>query len=161
MGILGKAIKAQQEGATYYSRLAQRSAQSALSDIFAMLADDEKRHEMILQAAREKVPAPLREDGIGDKVQVLFQSIEELKSEIPAPLEQAEVYLAALDMERQAVQIYEELLESSPNPEDKALYAFLIDQEQIHIDLLEALYQHINRPNNWVEAAEFGIREEY
>lgn len=161
MGILGKAIKAQQEGASYYSLLAQRSAQSALSDIFTLLADDEKRHEMVLQAAQDSLPAPLQQDGIDDKVQALFKSIEGLKSEIPAPLEQAEVYSAAIDMEREAVALYQQLMDSSSNPEDRALYAFLIDQEQIHIDLLEALHQHINRPNSWVEAAEFGIREEY
>ena len=42
-----------------------------------------------------------------------------------------------------------------------ALFHFLIQEENRHRDLMEELYQHVNRPNNWVESAEFGVREEY
>lgn len=64
-------------------------------------------------------------------------------------------------MEKKAASLYEQLLTQTDNPDDKALYAFLIDQEQIHAQVMEQLYRHVNRPNEWVEAAEFGLREEY
>lgn len=161
MGILGKAIQAQKDGAVYYSQLAQRSAQSALRDIFALLADDERRHEMVLMHVREKLPQPLQDDGVSAKVSTLFESLETIKGDIPAPIEQADVYMAAVEMERAAVKLYEELLDATEDPEEKALYAFLVDQEKIHMEVMDWLYRYINRPNEWVESAEFGIREEY
>lgn len=158
---LSRAIKAQQEGAQYYSRLAQRSAQAALKDVFSMLADDERRHEMVLQASRDELPEALSDSGISTKVSQLFEHLEGLWHDIPAPVEQGDVYLAAVEMEKRAVALYQELMDASDNPDEKALYAFLVDQEKIHMDIMEWLYRYISRPRDWVESAEFGIREEY
>ncbi len=161
MGILSQAIRIQQDGVRFYSDQAEKNANTALRDVFTLLAEDEKRHAMILQATREGSPYELRDDGIGEKVANLFESMESIKQAIPAPTEQADVYYAAWEMEKKAASLYEQLLTQTDNPDDKALYAFLIDQEQIHAQVMEQLYRHVNRPNEWVEAAEFGLREEY
>jgi len=161
MDILLQAIIMQQEGECYYTARAEQNAQNALKDVFALLAEDEKRHQMILQASRNKLPVELKDNGTAEKVRDLFSGLDWLKQEIPAPVEQADVYYAAFEMEKKAVELYEKLLAASLDPDEKALYAFLIDQEEQHTDIMEALYRHINRPNEWVEAAEFGLREEY
>ncbi|NLD35005.1 MAG: ferritin family protein [Clostridiales bacterium] len=161
MGILSQAIQIQNDGVRFYSDQAEKSANTALRDVFSLLAEDEKRHAMILQAAREGLPTELRDGGIGEKVATLFETMESVKQAIPAPTEQADVYFAAWEMEKKAASLYEQLMEQSSDPDIKALYAFLIDQEQIHAQFMEQLYRHVNRPNEWVEAAEFGLREEY
>ena len=161
VGILTQAIQLQQDGAKYYTEQAERHAQNAMKDVFLLLAEDEKLHAMILQASRDQLPYELQDNGISKKVADLFQSLETQKEEIPAPTEQADVYGAAWEMEKKAVALYEQLLENTDKPDEKALYAFLIDQEKMHAEVMENIYRHINRPNEWVEAAEFGLREEY
>lgn len=161
MDILSQAILAQREGQRYYAQRAEHSAQHAFQAVFAMLAEDEKRHAMILQASRDKLPYKLEDNSTTQKVRELFAGLAELKAEIPAPMEQADIYFAAFEMEKKSVALLEQLLAASQDPDEKALYAFLIDQEAQHVEVMEGLYRHINRPNEWVEAAEFGLREEY
>ncbi len=161
MDILSRAIEAQREGQRYYADHARQHAQNAFAAVFAMLAEDEKRHEMILQASRDNLPYRLEDNSTAKKVSELFAGLDGLKAEIPAPMEQADIYFAALEMEKKSVALLEQLLAACQDPDEKALYAFLIDQEVQHVQVMEGLYRHINRPNEWVEAAEFGLREEY
>lgn len=44
---------------------------------------------------------------------------------------------------------------------DKKIFEFLIEQESDHYKVLEQLIELVNRPNDWVESAEFGVRKEY
>ncbi len=161
MGLLNQAILQQQEGARYYRQQSDNHAQIALKQVFDLLAEDEKRHEMILQAARDRPPVQLQDDGTSEKVAVLFGDLQTQQQDIPAPVAQADVYRAAWDMEKTSVSLYEQLFDQEEDEEYKALYAFLIDQERMHMDIMENLYRFVNRPNEWVESAEFGLREEY
>lgn len=161
MGLLNQAILQQQEGARYYRQQSDNHAQIALKQVFDLLAEDEKRHEMILQAARDRLPVQLQDDGTTEKVAVLFGDLQTQQQDIPAPVAQADVYRAAWDMEKTSVSLYEQLFDQEEDEEYKALYAFLIDQERMHMDIMENLYRFVNRPNEWVESAEFGLREEY
>ena len=75
--------------------------------------------------------------------------------------EQAELYQMAIEMERKSVDLYTRLHTETQDSATEALFAFLIREENHHLEIMEDLYQYVNRPNNWVEAAEFGVREEY
>ncbi len=161
MPLLSAAIRQQQEGQRYYRQQSQDHAQTALKEVFDLLAEDEKRHEMILQSAKGNLPEELKDDGTREKVAALFSDLEAQQRDIPAPVMQADVYRAAWEMEKTSVSLYEQLLEKEENERLRALYAFLIDQERMHMDIMESLYRFVNRPNEWVEAAEFGLREEY
>ena len=161
MGLLNQAIRQQQEGARYYRQQSDTQAQTALKEVFALLAEDEKRHEMILQSARDQLPVELKEDGTREKVATLFSDLAAQQQEIPAPVGQADVYKAAWEMEKVSVSLYEQLFDGEEDEQLRALYAFLIDQERMHMDIMENLYRFVNRPNEWVESAEFGLREEY
>jgi hypothetical protein len=44
---------------------------------------------------------------------------------------------------------------------DKVLYEFLVLQETKHHLLFDELVKIVSRPEEWVEDAEFGVREEY
>ena len=53
------------------------------------------------------------------------------------------------------------MLEEAKDEQDKEVFRFLINEEEIHFNLLEELWSHLNRAEEWVESAEFGLREEY
>jgi rubrerythrin len=65
----------------------------------------------------------------------------------------------ALEKERQSIELYQKLLLHATD--DRELFEYLIKQEQEHYGLLEEIIKMVNRPNEWVESAEFGLREEY
>lgn len=161
MRILTEAIRIKQEGESYYHAEASKHAHSALAVVLNLLEEDEKRHAMLLMASRDELPFELVDSGVSKKVAELFSGVEEVKDDIPATIDQADIYYAAWQMEKKSAQQYEHLLDICENPDHKALYAFLVDQETMHARLMEELYRHVNRPNEWVEDAEFGLREEY
>ena len=61
-------------------------------------------------------------------------------------------------MERESIELYKKLL--SESSDDKELFEFLIKQEEEHYRLIEEIVKLVNRPNVWVESAEFGLRRE-
>jgi rubrerythrin len=71
---------------------------------------------------------------------------------------QLDVYRLAMEKEKQSVDLYKKLLSESEG--DKALFKFLIAQEEAHYKIMELIVKLVSRPNEWVESAEFGIREE-
>lgn len=158
---LTEALRINQEVENYYNVSAAAQGQTPLKTVLGLLAEDERRHAMMLMASRDELPFELEDSGLGQKIAELFSSVEEVKDEIPAPTDQADIYYAAWQMEKKSALQYGHLLEICENPKHRALYAFLSDQEDMHARLMEELYRHVNRPNEWVEDAEFGLREEY
>lgn len=43
----------------------------------------------------------------------------------------------------------------------KTVFQYLEGQEKKHCIILEELVKLVTRPKEWVESAEFGVREEY
>jgi rubrerythrin len=53
------------------------------------------------------------------------------------------------------------MLKASDNDKDKELFEFLLREERKHLTLFDELVKMLTRPEEWVESAEFGLREDY
>jgi rubrerythrin len=51
------------------------------------------------------------------------------------------------------------LLQAEDN-ESRKIFEYLVNQEKEHLAVLDELALLLNKSNDWVEAAEFGVREE-
>jgi len=125
---------------------------------YAILADQEAAHAALLAKRRENPSANLPKSDHSD-FRSVFSGLADFRSEIKVTPDQLDVYRLALEKERESIALYERML--SENPEDANLFEYLIRQETEHAILLEEIVKIVERPHSWVEAAEFGIREEY
>ena len=91
----------------------------------------------------------------------IFEQAEDFYSSIKETLEPVDVYLLAMEKEQEAIDLYREMLSEASNEQDKAIFEFLIKEEETHYAILEDIVSHVSRPIEWVESAEFGLREEY
>ena len=66
-----------------------------------------------------------------------------------------------MDIEEKSIDLYKKLRSESDQAEQQKLLDFLIKQEKDHFALFEELTELVERPEAWVEDAEFGNREEY
>jgi rubrerythrin len=57
--------------------------------------------------------------------------------------------------------LYQDLLANAEGPLENEIFEYLISQEKEHLTLFEELVTLLTRPEEWVESAEFGIREDY
>lgn len=161
MNVLEFAINMELEGEKYYSEQAEKNKDNGLKNIFIILAKDENDHAKILQNKLNNLPYKLNNSDTLSEVKNLFDEIKDFNSEIKQIPEQLDLYTAALEKEKESVELYEKLLAEANDGESRDLYKFLINQEKDHYTTLEEIVSQLNKVNDWVESAEFGLRPEY
>ena len=67
----------------------------------------------------------------------------------------------AMDSERATEAFYRTQGATADDSRVRALFATLADAEADHYRFVSSLVEYYNRPNEWVESAEFGLRPEY
>lgn len=157
MNILDYAIKIELDGVGFYNDLALTAEGSGLNKICLSLAQDEENHARILKNKKDNIKAPL-EERPALRTENIFSTPVDFGIDKNYQA-QIDLYKLALDKEQQSIDLYNKLLYEMQ--EDKELFEFLIKQEQEHYRIISDILTMINRPNEWVESAEFGIREEY
>ncbi len=158
MKLLDTAIEMEREGAAFYDALTLEAEDDGLKKICSILADDERRHERIFRALRDGVA--------GDEVALDPLEAETLLSALDPDAfretdSQKELYERALEIELKSIEFYTEGLETLDRKEDAVIVKRIIREERRHYDILDTIIMMLNRPDRWVENAEFGNREEY
>lgn len=151
---LSFALNMEVEGEGYYRHQAQKNRGNALEPVFSALADEESRHAALLRDCERE--QPFRGEDFSSNV---FDGLSDLKLDIKAQPEQIDAYRLALDMEKKSIELYERLLREAGGGSE--LYEFIIGQEKEHYRVISEILTLLGRPENWVESAEFGTREEY
>lgn len=142
--ILKSAILLEKRGRAFYSKIAGQASGKAVKRFFEMMADEEIKHIDILteqfkayQLNKEFTPGNYREDPDGNIASKVLT--EELKAEISAADYEAAAISAAMAMESNAINLYSSRAQETPDPNEKALYKWLADWEQQHLDFLSAI----------------------
>ncbi len=161
MNLLKYAIEMETDGEKYYQRQAQLNSDNSLSVVFIHLAKDENTHAEILKNKLNNTPYELKDHSAFFAIDNIFKGVKDFSSEIKQFPGQFDVYHEALKIEKQSIELYSRLINESDDDNDKILFEFLIKQEKSHYDFFEALIDFLRHPYEWVESAEFGLREDY
>ena len=161
MEILDFAIQMEKDGETYYTHQADVNKDNGLRSIFLMLALEEAKHAGILQSISDGKPYDLvSRDSVAENMN-LFQNVSDYIATTKAIPEQTDLYEAAKELEQKSIDLYQDLLNKATDDASRALFTFLVKEETDHYTVMDDLYHFVNRPKEWVEAAEFGVRQEY
>ncbi len=158
MDILKFAIEMEKEGEQYYKEQAQHNRDNGLYTVFMNLAKDECHHAQIIENKIKGI-AYQPEPTISNQTKNVFDGLDDFDVEIKEIPQQLDAYRMALQKEQESIDLYKKLLKEAT--EDKSLFEFLIKQEEEHFRILDEIVKLVSRPNEWVEDAEFGKREEY
>jgi rubrerythrin len=158
MNTLDYAIKMELDGEKYYREQADINRGNSLYQVFNMLAIDESFHAKILEDKSKGIFSQLN-SSVQSSVENVFAGLSDFKMDIKTNPDQADVYRRALEMEKASIELYKKL--KSETNESIDIFDFLISQEEGHYRVIDELFKIANRPNEWVEAAEFGRREDY
>jgi len=159
MNMFDFAIKMERDAEILYRDLAGKAATPGVKQIFTMLAEDEKKHESALELLKkERGGADLDNNFISD-VTTVFENMKNHISDIKLSINQLDDYRIALDIEKRGFAYYKEQFEKSDSDESKHLFKCLSEQELYHIKTVENLVEMLERPQWWVENAEFTPKE--
>lgn len=162
MTALEFAIQMELDGEKYYLEQAEKNKDNSLHTVFKILADEERLHAEILEKHAKQVKYEMDESVAYTEFQHVFADLDDFDVETKAAPDQLDAYRLALKKEQESIDLYEKMLAEAKREEDRALFAFLVEQEKIHYRVFHDIIQHLIKAEQWVEDAEFGRRmEEY
>jgi rubrerythrin len=134
--VLKRAIKGERDGYFFYNLLAEKATNKDAKRKLENLRDDEIRHEKTLIDIYQRMVGgevgELPEKGINALAEVFRRGhLEERKTE-------QEFISLAIEAELAATKFYQEQETATDDPEFRAIFKALADEEYLHFQLLQA-----------------------
>ena len=143
--ILAMAIENEIEAAEFYQGVYDKTGIASLKSIFGELADEERKHRVMLQGFLDNDSRPLQ-----------FKSSQDYKVaetvEMPRlsmGMKPADAMALAMKKEEEAMNMYLKFAKASDNVEQKEVFENLARMEQSHKVNLENLYTNMAFPEVW------------
>jgi rubrerythrin len=159
MELFDIAIRMEAEGAAFYRDLAKKASSEGFTNIFTMLAEDEDRHRATFEAMKANTSVPASTSDASVRASQIFKQFS--KDDFLHEESQLALYEEALEIELKAIEFYSEQHEKVSDVKQKRALAKIIEEERRHYDLLDDIIVMVERPESWIEHAEFGVREDY
>ncbi|NLL43837.1 MAG: ferritin family protein [Firmicutes bacterium] len=155
------AIKMELDGEKYYLEQGEKAGHAGLKAVFALLAAEERAHAELLEKYKAKKDYELKDSQVPAHFKGIFENEKDLQIEYKARPDQLDAYQLALEKEQESIVLYEKMGAEAGSEEEKRLFNFLVEQEKIHYNMFQDLIEHVIKARQWVESAEFGLREDY
>lgn len=150
------AMRMESEAEKFYRDLADESSDTAIKNIFNMLADEEVKHFKIFEKmAQNSELSGLENLDISDKVRRTFINIKNSNRKFSFTDEQVAHYERAAKIEDEAVKFYTEKAEEMTDPAQKEAFLAIAREEKRHEELMQNLAEFVAAPDTWLESAEF------
>jgi rubrerythrin len=162
------AIQIEKDGLAFYTEAARQTDDPNGKKMFQSLAKDEAAHLKLFEDARQAllergnwlspeevaaVSPPKR--GKFDRPPI-FPTGDEIKSG-----EISERELSALqrgiEAEKASIAFYSQERDKADDPDGRAMYAYLVEQEEGHRTILQGEYDYLNRTGFWFDIQEFSL----
>lgn len=160
MGLIDEAIALEERAETNYRAAAETTSDPSAARVLGLLADEEASHANALRTMNAgSVQADLSlidvvKDWIGGAIEGGVGSIS-----TDAGLR--DVLQQAMEIEKATEAFYREQGALSKENEIRVLFDRLATIEKGHYLFVGSLVEYYDRPAEWVESAEFGLRPEY
>lgn len=161
MELLDFALSMEEDLRSYYQNQAKLNSGNSLHKVFTLLEKEEEKHTEILISYADHIFLPLEDNDILSEIQSIFHGMKDYHAEIKEMANQLDIYRFALEKEEESLRFYQDLMDKATTEEAKKVFGYLRKQEDTHCIILEELVKLVKRPEEWVESAEFGLREEY
>jgi rubrerythrin len=146
--ILKEAILLERRGHSFYLKVAEQSAHTAVREFFESMAAEEERHIEILEGqfstyTRNQQFEPLSDQDRQNQPADQLVLDESVKKQIAAAEYEAAAISAAILMEEKAVALYSERAEAAREPAEESLYLWLAAWERGHLSSLVQIDREI------------------
>lgn len=162
MTIIEDAIEMENRAKTFYQEAALRITDPSSKKILQLLADEEARHAKTLDEMKSGQFNTVGKSSLLSEVRGLVEgAVEDGKDVVSSDSSLRDILKKAMEIEQATKQFYERKGEAAVDPKEKDIFQKLAMQELGHYLLVSSLSEYFDRPAEWVESAEFGLRPEY
>jgi rubrerythrin len=159
------AIQIEKDGLAFYAEAARQTEDPNGKRMFQSLAKDEAAHQKLFETVRESLLqegnwlSPEEVAALSPKsfdLPPIFPAGDEIKS-TQIPERELAALQRGIEAEEAAIAFYSGQREKTDDPDGKAMYAYLIDQEEGHRTILQGEYDYLNRTGFWFDFQEFSL----
>lgn len=161
MNVFDFALKMEEDGKTFYEKLAAQCNVPELRTIFTMLAAAEEEHHRTIEAMKKKIPSDIAESKVLEHAKNVFQGLLAKKSSFNMLEGDADGYRHATKLAEKGIKLYEEMAEKEPNPAAAKVLRMLADAEKEHLQIMANIYDFVESPKDFLAWGEFGNLKEY
>lgn len=154
------AVRMETDAIKFYTEAADKTSNPVGKKMFLSIAEDEKRHLKYLDAIIKDLNIQLSDVNPIQNIQTIFESMKSsLMKKVSATNDEMEAFKIAMQMEKEGVEFYKNLLSDSKNDKEKELFKKLISEEEKHYAIFSNTYSFLADTGNWFMWQERGIVE--
>ena len=138
------------------------STNIGIKNILTMLADDHEKHRSaFIHMKKEEDIALIPDIGVFKKAKEIFSEIKKKQEPYTCDINQVKLYEKALEVIKFKIKIYSEALDNFDSDTQQKVLEGIIAEEKKQAVVLNNIIEMVNRPNTWLEDAEFYHLDEY
>ena len=162
MDFIGIAKELEEKTITAYKSLAdQCQSHEGIQSILSMLIHNQEKHLRSLNGMQNIEISDQGAQGLFKSVQSVLQQIHADKNTFSCDMDQIKLYRETRDLVLRKIEIYQEAQKEIEAETQKALLESLVKQETKQAFVLNNIIEMVERPNQWLEDAEFSHLDEY
>ncbi len=161
MDIYEFAMEKEQYAQDLYSQLAGKTQNEGLKNILNMLANEESKHYHIIENMKEQTPEKVTDTDVLKDAKAVFKKMHDGAQKFDFDISEIELYGKARKMEEESISLYQDKADQVDDEDQKRIFQMLADEERKHYNLIDNIREFVNRPNQWLEDAEWYHIEEY
>lgn len=159
------AIQIEKDGLTFYTEASKQTSDPNGKKMFKTLARDEAAHLKLFEDARQALLergnwlSPEQVAAISPKRldrPPIFPTGDEIKA-TKIPERELAALQRGIQAEKDSIAFYSQQVEKTDDPDAKAMYAYLVEQEEGHHTILQGEYDYLNRTGFWFDVQEFDL----
>ena len=156
------AMEMEEKTVANYQKLSERcTSNKGIRTILTMLARDHEKHVQTLKGMKDKSCAVMGTTEAFSKARRLFEDMQKGKETFSCDLDQIQLYLQVRDMVLKKMRFYDEMKDEADCAGDRLILEKIADEERRQSIVLDNIIEMVNRPNMWLEDAEFNHLDEY
>lgn len=158
--VLRTAVQIEREGYTYYAAAAAQTKDPNAVKMFLSLARDEMEHLGRLETVfctltkERQWPAWNRNAGRGP---IIFPAPQEAVPAATPEAHELEALQYGMQAERESIAFYQQALKDATAHEAQIMYEYLIAEEEGHLSILRAEYDHLTQTGFWFDFQELSL----
>jgi rubrerythrin len=158
LSALRMALENEFNGHKLYSRVASEAKDAFTRNTFSNLAADEEKHieaiqKFIGRGTRKPAPGPASLIGkaeVGAKMKFFGENVERFRARAAAAQSMdLGPYRMGLELEKKSFEFYRTQSRSAKAPEIVKFFSFLMEQEELHFNLIKQAINFLERPHDY------------
>lgn len=159
------AIQIEKDGLAFYSEVAKQISDPSGKKMFQSLARDEAAHLKLFEDARQVLlergnwlsPEQVAVISPGEfNHSPVFPKGDQAKA-IEIPKRELDALQRGIQAEEASIAFYSQEMDKTDDADGKAMYAYLVQQEEGHRTILQGEYDYLTRTGFWFDVQEFNL----